>query len=48
MRKQSFLWTYTVLALILTIYGGYAVINSGNNFPVLGLTKYSKKSPILI
>lgn len=40
MRKQYFLWTYTVLALILTIYGGYAVINSlnrGNNFPVLGL-----------
>ena len=40
MRKQHFLWTYTVLALILTIYGGYAVINSlsrNTNFPVLGL-----------
>ena len=40
MRRQSFVWTFLVLAIVLTAYGGYAVINAvvkQENIPVLGL-----------
>ena len=40
MRRQSFLWTFLVLAIVLSIYGGYSLIYSsinGKAIPVLGL-----------
>ena len=40
MRKQTFAWTFLVLAIVLTAYGGYAVINSvikQKDIPILGL-----------
>lgn len=40
MRRQYFAWTYLVLAIVLTAYGGYSVISSASqqkDIPVLGL-----------
>ena len=40
MRRQHFEWTFLVLALVLTIYGGYSLIYNqihGKNLPILGL-----------
>ena len=40
MRRQYFRWTYLVVALVLTIYGGYSVIyylSKQKNVPILGL-----------
>lgn len=40
MRRQHFYWTFIVLALVLTIYGGYTLfynLNHGNEFSILSL-----------
>ena len=40
MRRQYFAWTYLVLSIVLTIYGGYSIIynlSHKKDIPVLGL-----------
>ena len=40
MRRQYFAWTYLVLAIVLTAYGGYSIIYNTNHqkdIPVLGI-----------
>lgn len=51
MRRQHFVWTYLVLALVLTIYGGYSFIyNSakGKEVPVLGIVFLSVGGAMLL
>ena len=40
MRRQYFYWTYLVIAIVLTVYGGYSIIYSvshDKNTPILGI-----------
>lgn len=51
MRRQSFVWTFLVLAIVLTAYGGYAVINGvvkQEKIPVLGLVFLIVGSAMLV
>lgn len=51
MRKQTFAWTFLVLAVVLTAYGGYAVINNAikqKDMPILGLVFLIVGSAMLV
>lgn len=51
MRRQSFVWTFLVLAIVLTAYGCYAVINAvvkQENIPILGLVFLIVGSAMLV
>ena len=40
MRKQSFMWAFLVLSIVLTAYGGYSIIyslNRSKDAPILGV-----------